>query len=412
MRICFVSPEYVTEPNFSGGLANYLGRVSVALAERGHDVHVMTRAKENGTIDYRGVTVHRVLPVWDKHFFFDHIDPLVPRQYYGVYQDIKAAWCLSRRWKQISRKEKFDLVQVANVSSVGLFFKKEKRVPVVTRLSSYRPVWDKIAGVKETKGVRARWKLEKRAIKGTRWIYGPTRYVAKFVEDDYKVKVKVVETPFFSEEPSPDPSLYNETCAGSDYALFFGRMTQMKGVHILAQALPAVLRAVPDLKMVFVGPDAKAPDGKPMSEWISAQLKTADPDGSEKLADRVMVLGSTRHDRLYPLIENARVVVLPSLVDNLPNTCLESMGVNRVVVATTGSCFEALIDDGKSGFLVEPGNPEALSKAIIRAWQLSPEERDKMGGFAHQRIAKLHPDHAIPELLDYYALVQKEFKAR
>ncbi|RYZ75825.1 MAG: glycosyltransferase [Proteobacteria bacterium] len=292
-----------------------------------------------------------------------------------------------------------------------MFFFLEKRVPVVTRLSSYRPLWDKVAGIKETKGVRGRWKMEERAIKGTRWIYAPTRYVAEFAEKDYGVRVSVVETPFFPEEPQPDLSLYNETGLGSNYALFFGRMTQMKGVHILAQALPGVLRALPDMKMVFVGPDATAPDGKPMSEWIRAQLLHADPEGVEGLDKRVIILGSARHDRLYPLIEQAHVVVLPSLVDNLPNTCLEAMGLGRVVVATTGSCFEALIENEKTGFLVSPDNVTALSQGVIRAWKLSPQAREEMGCLARQRIDKLHPDHAIPELLNYFSQVQKEFHA-
>ncbi|HEX9998183.1 MAG TPA: glycosyltransferase family 4 protein [Abditibacterium sp.] len=412
MRFCFVSPEYVTEPSFSGGLANYLGRITVALAERGHEVHVLTRSTENGTLDYRGVTVHRVVPLWDKRMILDHIDPFVPRVFYNVYQDLKAAWCLWRRWKTLARKAKFDLVQVANVSACGLFFKGEKRVPVITRLSSYRPVWDKAAGIPETKGVRARWVMEERAIKGTRWIYAPTRYVADLAEKNYGVSVQVVETPFFSEEPHPDNSLYNQIGVGKSYALFFGRMTQMKGVHILAQALPAVLRALPDLQMIFVGPDASAPDGKPMSEWILAHLERADPDGTEKLKERVTLVGATRHDQLYPLIENAHLVVLPSLMDNLPNTCLEAMGAGRVVVATSGSCFEALIDDRESGFLVAPGEVEALAQSLIEAWQFAPDAREAMGQLARARIEKLHPDRAVPELLRFFEGVQNEFAGR
>ena len=411
MRLCFVSPEYVTEPSYAGGLANYLGRVTVALAERGHEVHVLVRSSTNETLDHRGVHVHRVVPLWDKRMVLDHIDPLVPRVYYNLYQDWKAAWCLWRRWRELSRELPFDLVQVANVSSCGLFFGREKRLPVVTRLSSYRPVWDKAAGIPETKGVRARWKMEERAIKGTRWVYAPSSYVAGFAQNNYDIEVKVVETPFFAEEPDKEPSLWQEVGQGKDYALFFGRLTQMKGVHVLAQALPQVLRALPDFHMILVGPDSPAPDGTPMSEFVRAKLREADPDGSEGFSARVTLVGQTRHDRLYPVLERSRVVAIPSLMDNLPNTCLEAMGAGRVVVATTGSCFEALIEPGKSGFLVAPNDADALAKGLIAAWRLGDGAREAIGQAARARIELLHPDRAIPELVRFFENVGREFKA-
>src|ERR1051326_7456438 len=46
-------------------------------------------------------------------------------------------------------------------------------------------------------------------------------------------------------------------------------------------------------------------------------------------------------------------VVLPSLIDNLPNSCLEAMGLGRVVIGTKGTSFEELITDEANGFLIE-----------------------------------------------------------
>ncbi len=403
MRLCFVSPEFITEPSFSGGLANYLGRVTVALAERGHEVHVITRSAENGQLDYRGVTVHRVVPLWDRRMIFDHADPLVPRIYYNVYQDLKAAWCSWRRWRALSAAQSFDLVQVANVSACGLFFRRERRMPVITRLSSYRPVWDTAAGIPITPGVRARWKMERRAITGTRFIYAPSSYVARAVEQNYGLSgIEVVESPFFPEEAQVDDSDYRRHCAGKQYALFFGRMTQMKGVHILAQALPEVLKACPDMEMVFAGPDSRAPDGSGMVDYVKKQ--------SGEFSRRVQFLGALRHDRLYPIVQNARLVVLPSLMDNLPNTCLEAMGLGKTVLATTGSCFEQLIAPGESGLLAPPGDASALARMMIEGWRLNEQQRAAMGQKAQARIADLHPDVAVPRLLRFYESVFEQFR--
>ena len=396
MRIAFITPEFTSEESYSGGLANYLGRMTTALADQGHDVHVFTKSfVGNETIDYRGVTVHRVVPLWDVAMRIDRIDRLAPRSLYAPYQDLKAAWSLWKRFQTAHAQTRFDVVQVANVLAVGYFFNRVKDVPVVTRLSSYRPSWDTAAGIQITRAVRWRWWMEKRAIQRTRYVYAPTHYVARPTSENYGVKpIDVIETPFYHEEPEADDVEYQKHCAGKKYVLFFGRMTQMKGVHLLSQALPAVMEQHKDMHAVFVGGQGPAPDGTGMHDYIRKQTTA--------VADRVTVLTSVRHDKLYPIVQNAHLVALPSLIDNLPNTCLEAMALGRVVLATTGTCFEQLIVDGESGILVEPGNVETLIKGLRRAWLMPHDERTIVGGNAKDRIAKLHPDIKVPELVKYF----------
>lgn len=401
MRLAFVTPEFVTEPFFSGGLANYLGRITAALAHAGHDVHVVTRATEPGTVNHHGVTVHRIVPLWDRRMVVDKVDRLVPRRLYNPYQDLKAAWSISRYLRRLNGRKKFDLVQVANVMAVGLFLGKRLRTPIVTRMSSYRPEWDTLAGVVPDLGVKARWKMEEWSVRGRRFVFAPTNYVAAQVERAYHIpKVDVIESPFFEEVVEKDPSAFQRHAAGKSYLLFFGRMTQMKGVHVLAQALPKVLDRFPTLHAVFVGADAPAPDGGSMREFVRAH---AGPH-----ANRVQLLDPLRHAQLYPFVENAAFVVLPSLVDNMPNTLLEAMGHRRVVIATTGSCFEQLIDDGRNGVLVPPHDPAALEAAMVRTYELSDGARGAIGDAARARVEELHPDRAVPRLIEYYRTVVEQ----
>jgi glycosyltransferase involved in cell wall biosynthesis len=398
MQIAFITPEFVTEPSFSGGLANYLGRVTVALAEQGHTVHVFTRSTQNGQVDFHGVTVHRVVPLWDSRMILDHVDPLIPKVFYNPYQDLKAAWCLWLRWLNISQTIQFDIVQVANVMAVGLFFRWERRTPVITRMSSYRPFWDSAAGISQTAGVKLRWFMERIAVTGTHYLYAPTHFVAGQVQKGYDIShVEVIETPFFLEQPISNLNLFEQYARNKPYLLYFGRMTQMKGVHILVQALPEVLRRFPEMHVFFIGGDGPSPDSRPMSEYVCDELR--------EFKDRVTVLEPMRHEKLYPFIENARVVVLPSLMDNLPNTCLEAMGLGRVVVATTGSCFEQVIEPNISGILVAPGDATALAHGVSQAWQLQEQDCVLMQEQARKSIERLHPHQAIPKLINYYKSV-------
>lgn len=395
MRLAFVTPEYVTEAGFSGGLANYLGRVTVALQNLGHDVHVFTKSDQFGDLQFEGVTVHRVVPLWDRRMILDHADPWVPRALYTPYQDLKAAWCLYRQWSREHQRQPFDVVQLANVLAVGLFFRWVRHRGKVMRLSSYRPAWDTVGGTPLNLGVRSRWWLEKKSIQGIPHVYAPTEFVARLTKENYGVPaVDVIETPFFQEQPQEDPSEYQRLCSDGPYLLFFGRMTKMKGVHRLAEALPRLLGTFPDMKAVFIGNDYLAPDGGSMHAYIRAC--------AAEFASRVVIAPAMRHDRLYPIVKNAAVVVLPSIIDNLPNTCLEAMSFGKTVVATSGSCFEQLIEHGVSGLLCRPDDRDALADAVEQAWRLTPGQKSAMGDKAVARIRELSPEVAIPRLVRYY----------
>ena len=406
MRIAFISPEFVTEPSFAGGLANYLGRVSRALHDAGHDVHVLTRSanRDRPMVDYHGVTVHRVTPLWDRRMLLDHIDPLVPRQHYNFYQDIKAAWCLRRKWNELQREKAFDLVQAANVSACGYFFRSERRAPVITRLSSYRPLWDTLAGAEINPGLRLRWNFERRAIEGSHYHYAPSKFVARETEGNYRVNhVDVIETPFFREIPKPDPSTYQTRLAGIDYLLFFGRMSRMKGTHLIGEALSSIFENNPKIHCVFAGSDTQlAPGGGSMRDYIRSR--------NVAFEDRIHFLDPLRHDHLYPVVENSTAVLIPSLADNLPNTCLEAMGLGKVVVAAKGSCFEQLITNGENGFLAEQDDANSLAELTNHALRLPPADRATIGSQAIRSLNRLHPDVAIPKLISYYESVIGRFQ--
>jgi len=86
-------------------------------------------------------------------------------------------------------------------------------------------------------------------------------------------------------------------------------------------------------------------------------------------ADRLIFIGQIPHEQLYPVISGARLVVLPSLIDNMPNACLEAMALGKPVVGTRGASFEEMIRDGETGFLVPAGDAGALADTLCSAWR-------------------------------------------
>jgi glycosyltransferase involved in cell wall biosynthesis len=91
------------------------------------------------------------------------------------------------------------------------------------------------------------------------------------------------------------------------------------------------------------------------------------------------------------------------LIDNLPNSCLEAMGIGKVVIGTNGASFDELITDGVNGFLVDPNDAEALADKLIAAW-VDPK-LNEMSTAAKQSMHDFAPDKTVTSLLTYYSEV-------
>ncbi len=133
---------------------------------------------------------------------------------------------------------------------------------------------------------------------------------------------------------------------------------------------------------------------------VSAQSHLMEKAGKHR--DRVIFTGVLEHERLYPVIERSTAVVLPSLVDNFPNACVEAMAHGKIVIGTRGTSFEQLIDDGRSGFLCDPDDGDDLYRTVEKVLQLSKDDKDSVEKESRDTILRLHPDRTVTELIEYY----------
>jgi glycogen(starch) synthase len=137
---------------------------------------------------------------------------------------------------------------------------------------------------------------------------------------------------------------------------YFGRLEERKGVAVLAHALPALFDRYPRVSMVFVGEDLGY-RGVAVKEYIRRRV-------GERF-DRCVFFDNLPQEALFPVVKAARLVVLPSLWEAFGFVCVEAMALGKPVIATSGSGFDEIIQDGVSGYLVEPGNSEALLDRMI-----------------------------------------------
>lgn len=390
LRIALVTPEYVTETHFDGGLANYLARTARALAALGHDIHVVTLSDiDEAEFDDHGVAVHRVV----LRRRWQLLNRLLWQRMQITVHWLNFSAQAYRKLKKLNREEAFDLVQYPNYSACGLFSILFLRIPHVVRASSYGPALNQAARTERNIDVRMVEHLESAQFRLTKNVYAPSRSLQQKLAEKIRLShVRVIPTPFYLETPAWDNSVYDQFLNGKKYLLYFGRFQLHKGFHILVEALPRFLDHDRDAFVALVGRDMKTSVAASMSDYAREQC------GS--LSERLIFLDNLPHAQLYPVIARAHLVVLPSLIDNLPNACLEAMGLGQAVIGTAGASFEEVIRDGTTGFLVSPGNQEALTEKIIYAW--SHPELAEVGSAAKQEISKFSADNTIGVLLNYY----------
>jgi glycosyltransferase involved in cell wall biosynthesis len=89
--------------------------------------------------------------------------------------------------------------------------------------------------------------------------------------------------------------------------------------------------------------------------------------------------------RIVELYAEAEVAVVPSLYEGFSLPAVEAMACGVPLVATTGGALPEVVgDDGVSGLLVPPGDPDALAAALLRAFG-DPTLRARIGEAGRKR---------------------------
>ena len=386
MRIVFVVPEFLTKNKPSTGLPNYIYRVSKALMERGHTPIVITAGEINENVKYNGIRVIR-----------RNIPMGYPKRYELVgyaASTIHMNYVLTKELRKLCKSERVDIIQFSSLRGLGLFYCG--KIPSVARLSSYAPEFYKYSDTFSKKYIRLVGFFERISVRRRDAVFAPSNVMANAFMKDTHRKVDIIETPFIDDTPQKDTDFYQQTLAGKKYFLFFGTLYAEKGIFVIAEVIERILTDNPEYYFVFTGSRYHNNGRDPLKELYRK---------AGRCRDRVLYFKPLKHAALYPVVGHADYVILPSLMDNFPNACIEAMHFGRIVIGTDGTSFEQLITDGISGFLAKPGDAESLYQKICEARALTSEQKDAMSGKAMQRIELLRPDVVVKELIRYYEKV-------
>jgi glycosyltransferase involved in cell wall biosynthesis len=168
---------------------------------------------------------------------------------------------------------------------------------------------------------------------------------------------------------------------GAPVVVNVGALVAHKGQRFLVEAMAAVRRKVPDAQLVIFG------EGD-LREPLTRQIKDL---GLEKH----VVLAGFREDVLA-VTKSADLFVMSSVTEGLGSAVLDAMAMGLPVVGTRAGGIPEAIEDGVTGTLVPPGEPDALAEAIVAML----EHPDASARMREAGQARVHKEFGVDKLVE------------
>ena len=216
-------------------------------------------------------------------------------------------------------------------------------------------------------------------------------FANKYARGHYNIIPNGVDLGLFS----PDVSLISEFCDGKLNILFVGRLEEQKGVSYLIKAYRRVRQAVPDSRLIIVGPGMRL-RGKYEQEVRRSGLKD------------VVFVGGQPQSELPRYYKTATVFCAPATgLESFGIVLLEAMAVGKPIVATNIEGYNSVLADGVEGLLVPPRDEEVLARALVSLLTDEPL-RQQMGARARLKAMEYSWEHIAQRVLNYYTSLLSE----
>ncbi len=153
----------------------------------------------------------------------------------------------------------------------------------------------------------------------------------------------------------PGPVLRRPPVDGRTVRLaLVGRLSPRKGIDVALEALALLGRSGRSVELVVCG---SAFHGY---EWYESELRRR--AGEPDLVGKVSFTGYVHPT--WSVLADSDIVLVPSRAEPFGNTAVEGMLAGRPVIASSVQGLREVLDDGRTGLLVPPGDPARLAEAI------------------------------------------------
>ena len=137
--------------------------------------------------------------------------------------------------------------------------------------------------------------------------------------------------------------------------LLLGSIGHRKGHFDLINALPKVVDKHSNIKLLFAGAEEERGATKQLIELATTL----------GIIRNVDFLGPINFEEKVKLLSSTSILALPSYAENMPISILEGMAAKVPVLSSTVGAIPEVLEDGRYGILVSPGDVAAITEGIL-----------------------------------------------
>jgi glycosyltransferase involved in cell wall biosynthesis len=182
----------------------------------------------------------------------------------------------------------------------------------------------------------------------------PSEYLGKAIQRAYNIKKERVVTNYNAADETEtlpfEPKLIKHQIATT------ARLTNWKGVDGIIRATAILKNKYPDIKFICAGEGPEMENLKNLVKELN-------------VGNEVTLLGKISRAETWQLRKNSEVYVLNSTYEGLPHTVLTSFAAEIPTIATNIPGTNEAVYHEQTGLLVEPGDNDALAKAVERLFE-------------------------------------------
>jgi glycosyltransferase involved in cell wall biosynthesis len=175
--------------------------------------------------------------------------------------------------------------------------------------------------------------------------------------------------------------------------LVVGGLVKIKGMDVLLNAIPIIIKKTPDLHIYIAGSGSEESKLKKLVNKLNIE-------------NYVDFLGFLSGEKKYTYYKSADIYVQPSRYETFGIAILEAMACGKTVVASNVGGIPFLVIDGETGLLFENGNVRDLAEKILNLLN-DKELREKMGKAGKKRAEEFTWDKIAKQTVEVYKEILK-----